>query len=190
MKILAAYPEGIMAWPDSTMIRSGKPLFLPADERWRLLIAPGIKISRLGKSITAKFAPGYFEETAPMALLLPLRAAESLLAGLHPYATDLAADCAVVCGDFIPKEDLNPQSLCSVCVKNIKNGETEKTLDFGLSDFITHATEAVVSASRRNTLKIGDLVFPCFHYEILEAIPDTRVIVKINNSELLTFNIK
>ena len=49
--------------PDSSILKNNKPFFLPGfSENIHYEVEVVIKISKLGKSISAKFAPRYFDE--------------------------------------------------------------------------------------------------------------------------------
>lgn len=138
MKILAAYesttvegPAGrkVLVWPDSVMIRSRKPLFLPDDGDYYIHKGLCVRIDAVGKTIAGRFAGRYYNEMAPMAFVLPAAVSDALAEGTDPAACDIVADYTLICGDFIPK-----------------SGE------------LTEIDDAIATASRRNTLKTGDIV--------------------------------
>ena len=48
--------------PDSALVLQGRPLFMPEEgEGWQAQICLAVKISRLGKNISEKFAPRYYD---------------------------------------------------------------------------------------------------------------------------------
>lgn len=48
--------------PDSTILPQGRPLFMPEwGDDWRVHLHPAIKIGRLGKNISKKFASRYYD---------------------------------------------------------------------------------------------------------------------------------
>ena len=168
MKILIAYASNeshgdtglnIMVWPDSAMIRSRKPLFLP-NEDVRLLPGFVAKISAVGKSIRHKFAGRYYQELAPAAFVLDSRPARMITEHLDPPACDLASDFSIICGDFVDKESLiSDISAASPWIEILKLGAGDcllrEQLNFG--EPADRIDSAIVAASRRNTLKTGDL---------------------------------
>ena len=59
--------------PDSALVLQGRPLFMPEEgEGWQAQICLAVKISRLGKNISEKFAPRYYDGISfAMRLTLP-----------------------------------------------------------------------------------------------------------------------
>lgn len=204
MKIVVAYKAGesgnntgmnILVWPDSAMIRSGKPLFVPDGE---MRIHPGLvtRINAVGKSIRHKFADRYFCEVAPAAFLLPLPASNRVSEELDPYACDIAADYTVVCGDFIPSEevfqhegDLSECSLTLSLADLISRGEkTAECINvINVPDSLLR--DAIVAASERNTLKTGDLAGFIFR-DSCKATPETLLTVTVDGKQLLKNKLK
>lgn len=180
----------MLVWPDSAMIRTGKPLFIPDDSPYRLFISPGFKISRLGKTITPKFARRYFDSVAPMAVIMPERSALRIAENRHPYATDIVADCAVVCGEFISMSNISPDSVFNIYNSDIYNTDPQSVVNDNMAWFEDAACEAVVFASIRNTLKIGDLIIPLLSGSGINAKPDAKFSAKIDEVELLSFKLK
>lgn len=169
MKILAAYesnigagPAGtkVVVWPDSVMIRSRKPLFLPDDGDYFLHRGLCVRIDAVGKSIAGRFAGRYYNEMAPMAFVLPAAVSDLLAEGNDPAACDIVADYSLICGDFIPK------------------GGDLAAID-----------AAIVEASRRNTLKTGDIV-AILPPEREKAERDTVVKISLEGKTLLENKLK
>lgn len=79
MKVVTAYRDAesgeltLRTSPDSTVLRTGDPLFVPdhLGPRWRGHVCPAIRISRLGTNIPRRFAGRYFEEATLLLLLEP-----------------------------------------------------------------------------------------------------------------------
>ncbi|MDE6028229.1 MAG: hypothetical protein K2G23_09170, partial [Muribaculaceae bacterium] len=61
-----------LAYPDSAMVRSGNPIFLPDFNcSFSGIFYLAVKISRLGKSIAERFATRYYSEAAPAMAVFP-----------------------------------------------------------------------------------------------------------------------
>lgn len=140
---------------DSAPANAGKPFFIPDfADRFEALIAPVLRISRLGKSIGARFASRYYSEIAPaIHFRAPGLRSELQAAGM---ASDMAQsfDRSLIIGQFMPMERFleNPR------IKLLKNGEP--AAEWKLSDFSTSVSEAIAEISVSNTMKTGDLVVP------------------------------
>lgn len=160
MKIIAVYGSErvqadamkIMVWPDSVMIRSGKPLFLPESGEYGIKWGIGVRIDAVGKSIRPKFADRYYSEIAPLAFILPLKVINCLEDGGDPLASDIVADYTIICGDFIqPFAESFP-------VEIREEGITLQSHHVEIRDLSAILASAVSAASRQNTLKTGDIV--------------------------------
>lgn len=84
---------------DSAIIRSHNPFFLPDDACRKGMVLGGVRINRLGKGITAKYADRYYAEC---------------LSAVHPYVdgkeqsqlSRWGIDGALVVGDPAPSDTL------------------------------------------------------------------------------------
>lgn len=201
MKLIAVYTKGnsseendgsgMLVWPDSAFIRTGKPLFVPDGEGWNVFVAPCLRIDRLGKTISRKFASRYYREIAPMAVVVPKRAAAALETGSDPLATDIVADCSIVCGDFLSMEDYENLSNIEMTVTS-RNLDSQEEMKFtvSLDDFREKAADAINYVSQRNTLKTGDIVATALPQESFPAEYNLVVSAEIDKKELLKFKIK
>lgn len=126
-------PDNLLLWPDSVMVRSGKPVFIPDSTRhseYDIRFAICARICRLGRCVEQRFASRYFDQAMPVALILPAEASDALRNGTIPLASDIFFDGCIVLGEpFSP----DPQ--------------TAETLE-----------RSIPVASERMMLKIGDLV--------------------------------
>ncbi len=152
---------------DSALGRNGQPWFIPdfgSDWRWTAMLA--LRVGRLGKCISPKFASRYVD--AMTLIFVPVcdaPGADVLLGcmdgGAVPGAWQPIQD-PVVCGD------LPPVSLTAL----------------GADDFI-----ALVS--RYVTLKTGDiLALPLLGIEERPAMINSRVDMALSGLPALSFNIK
>lgn len=203
MKVLAAYlaseskdPSGmnVMVWPDSSIVRSGKPVFLPEDDWYSVIIGFAAKIKDVGKSIQKKFASRYYNEVLPMAFFLEENVAQMVLEKEDPKACDIVADFTVICGDSIP----TPLKLAtagtevSVEIKGLAGAEDEVeeiSESFNFSNVEESLDYAISAASVRNTLKTGDFVAfilpKCYN-----VYPDTLLKIKFDGNLLIENKLK
>lgn len=169
MKIIGTYKSessrdasglNILVWPDSAMIRSGKPVFIPEGEH-RLAVALAARIDAVGKTISRRFASRYFAEIAPMVFLLPAETADTITRRRDPRASDIVSDYSVICGNFMPAIKLDdPGSLkFSVSISSLDPENESRICDeIIIENPLTDIYEAIEAASGRNTLKTGDIV--------------------------------
>ena len=142
--------------PDSSILKNNKPFFLPGFSNMiQYETEVVIKISKLGKGISAKFAHRYFDE---LTLGIDITARDiqnrSSAAGL-PWELSKCFDGAAPVGRFLP----------------VASSGDLKDLDFRLeindsivqqgntSDMIFGFSEIVAYVSKYFTLKTGDLIF-------------------------------
>lgn len=200
MKIIVTYDTdkdqakagmNILVWPDSALIRSGKPVFLP-EEKLKFHLGFIARMDGVGKTIKSRFAGKYYSLVAPAIFFLPLRASESLQNNSHPYACDIVADFVVVCGDFIDTSELQNDSGTSVIqmeTKILGSSSQKKDETFVLSFAAKRISDSIEEASIRNTLKTGDLagfILP----ESYDAMPDSIIKIKVNDKLLIENKLK
>jgi 2-keto-4-pentenoate hydratase/2-oxohepta-3-ene-1,7-dioic acid hydratase in catechol pathway len=142
--------------PDSSILKNNKPFFLPGfSSMIQYEVEVVIKISKLGKGISAKYAYRYFDE---LTLGIDITARDiqnrNSAAGL-PWELSKCFDGAAPLGRFIPAssvKDLNNIYFrLEINDKVVQQGNT--------SDMIFSINEIVSFVSKYFTLKTGDLIF-------------------------------
>ena len=182
--------DGMLVWPDSSLVRNGKPIFLPSElEEYKVMISPAVKINRLGKSITKKFSNRYYDEITAVGLILPSRITEQLSKAGLPVCADFVIDYGVITGDFISKDAAFTAKSVSINQNNL-NGTPVFTRSFNLNDVLTGIEEGIQYASKNNTLKNGDLIVLMDPSNTLEAVQDTKITALFDNKEILNFKLK
>lgn len=204
MKIITAYQSkssadstglNVMVWPDSSMIRSRKPIFIPEEENTSVIPGLVVRITGVGKTIREKFATRYYDEIAPMAIVVNEDTAKKIAEHQDPLACEIIADYSVIIGDFIPfgnpEQRQTPLNLKLDIVR--VNSPTRETVplpeSLTLEGIETHIGETIAMASRKNTLKTGDFVgfLQPTGYEISS---DDILKIDINGETLLENKIK
>lgn len=177
--------ESLPFWsvmPDSTMIRSGKPVFLPDIEHEHYLLCPTLclRIDRLGKHVARKFAGRYFGAAAPAVVVISFSAAAKLRNGILPRPEETVFDGACIVGDFTDY-----------------SGEAEIILSCGEQSAVwqqgkltTDVGTALQAVSRLNTIKSGDLLLAGPDLDGIEALIDTTATATLDGRPLLQFNVK
>lgn len=199
MKIILSYfsdkgcadtGQNILVWPDSSLIHTGKPLFLADDEPYCAL--PGLiaRITSVGKTVSRKFASRYYKEVAPCMIFVTEKVAGQIINHEDPAACDIAADYSIVCGKF--KECMAPSSqdtMIEVVLSPLTPENVEFKETFRMNGFDTCMEDAIVTASKKNTIKTGDFVGTLLPKRYT-ADPDTLLRVKIGDEVLIETKLK
>lgn len=145
-------PKGYYFLADSAMINTGKPFYLPEkDKPVTVQLGIAVRISRLGKNISEKFASRYFSEYAPVLhFCLPELEARLKENGLSEIAAK-SFDKSLFVGDFKPLSDFSQLTL---------SVDRETVSEFSLEKLVCPLENVINQVSRLNTLKMGDLILP------------------------------
>lgn len=196
MKIIGVYKANhsrtddglnILVWPDSAMIRTGKPVFIP-DGKYKSVIGLGVKITAVGKSIVPKFASRYYNEMVPVFFFLPAHAADKIAMCLDPDACDIVEDYSVICGNSFAAKDKEVVMQVQI-TSPFDGGDIDQSLNYTIDNIQNLINEAISSASKKNTLKTGDLVVRIIQIW-KEPTPDYIIKIKIGNTLLLENKLK
>ena len=142
--------------PDSAILKNNKPFFLPDfSENIHYEVEVVIKISKLGKSIAAKYAHRYFDEVT-LGVDITARDLQGKLAKAgHPWTIAKGFDGSAPLGKFMPVS-----SFKSIDDLNFRLDINGKTVQLGnTSDMIFNIAQIIEYASKFFTLKTGDLIF-------------------------------
>jgi len=173
--------------PDSSILKKNKPFFLPdfsSEIHYEVEVV--VKISKLGKSITPKFAPRYFDElTAGIDITardLQTRLSKSML----PWEISKGFDGAAPLGKFIPASSVgDPGNLDFRLEINGKIAQQSNT-----SDMIFSINEIISYVSGFFTLKTGDLIFTGTPSGVGPLRKNDHLVAYIKDLPLLDFFIK
>lgn len=167
MKIIAAYGSlsgkntngfKTMVWPDSSMILSGKPLFLRDDTPCCINMAIGAKIKSVGKSISSKYASRYYDAIAPMVFILPQNVTKELEEGADPKAYELITDYSVVFGNSVKADEIGEKLTLKTDYTSLDDGSSKTRMEMEINNPVEIINAAISEGSRLNTLKTGDIV--------------------------------
>jgi 2-keto-4-pentenoate hydratase/2-oxohepta-3-ene-1,7-dioic acid hydratase in catechol pathway len=173
--------------PDSSILKNNKPFFLPGfSSMIQYETEVVVKISKLGKGISAKFAHRYYDE---LTLGIDITARDTQnrnsAAGL-PWELSKCFDGAAPLGRFIPASS----------VKDINNLDfrleiNEKVVQEGnTSDMIFSINEVIAYVSGFFTLKTGDLIFTGTPSGVGPLKKNDNLIAYLGKEPLLDFMIK
>lgn len=143
--------------PDSSLLRNRRPFFLPDfSERIEYETELVVRISRLGKSIEAKFADRYWDAVT-LGIDFTARDLQNQYRskGL-PWELCKGFDSSAVVGDWIEKEALEKE----LQDLNFRLDIDGKTVQQGYTgDMIFSVARIIEYVSSFCTLKTGDLIF-------------------------------
>ena len=173
--------------PDSAILKKNKPFFLPdfsSEIHYETEIV--VKISKLGKTISPAFAPGYYDEITTGIDITARDIQARLSKSMLPWEISKGFDGAAPLGEFIPKSSAgNPENIdfrLEINGKTVQQGNT--------SDMIFSINEIISYVSRFFTLKTGDLIFTGTPSGVGPLRRNDHLVAYIKEMPLLDFFIK
>jgi 2-keto-4-pentenoate hydratase/2-oxohepta-3-ene-1,7-dioic acid hydratase in catechol pathway len=173
--------------PDSSIIKNNKPFFLPdfsTEIHYEVEVV--IRISKLGKGISEKFAYRYFNEVT-LGIDITARDIQNKLskAGL-PWEISKCFDGAAPIGKFIPVSSIKDMNNINFRLE-INNKVVQQS---STSDMIFSISEIIAYISRFFTLKTGDLIFTGTPSGVGALKKNDNLVAYIGDKMLLDFMIK
>jgi 2-keto-4-pentenoate hydratase/2-oxohepta-3-ene-1,7-dioic acid hydratase in catechol pathway len=173
--------------PDSSVLKNNKPFFLPGfSENIQYEVEVVIKISKLGKGISAKFAARYFDEVT-LGIDITARDLQSRQkAAGKPWEISKGFDGSAPIGSFLPVSD----------IKNMRNIEFRLEINdkvvqkSNTADMIFGFNEIIEYASKFFTLKTGDLIFSGTPSGVGQLKKNDHLVAYLGDKPLLDFMIK
>lgn len=173
--------------PDSALLRKNKPFFIPkfSDEihyETELIV----KIDRLGKNISEKFASRYYS-TIGLGIDFTARDLQRKLRPIgNPWEISKAFDGSAVVSEFYPINDFgelnNLNFHLDIDGKTVQKGNT--------SDMIFTINQIIAYVSRFFTLKIGDIIFTGTPFGVGKVEMNNHLEGYLKNKKLLDFLVK
>jgi len=173
--------------PDSSILKNNKPFFLPGFSSMIQYEAEIVlKISKLGKGISAKYAHRYFDELT-LGIDITARDIQNRhsAAGL-PWELSKCFDGAAPIGKFVPVSSIidmkNLGFRLEINKRVVQKGHT--------SDMIFDFNEIIAYVSRFFTLKTGDLIFTGTPSGVGPLKKNDNLVAYLGDVVVLDFNIK
>ena len=142
--------------PDSAILKKNKPFFLPdfsTDLQYEAEIV--LRISKLGKGISAQFASRYFDAVTVGIDFTARDLQNKFSRAGHPWELSKTFDGSAPIGNFISKERFPDAGNINFTLD--VNGTRRQTGN--TSDLIFTFSDIISYVSRYYTLKTGDLIF-------------------------------
>ena len=167
-------PTDVSLLVDSSLSRNFHPLFLPPhSDEWRLTLGVAVRIVRLGKFISPRFAHRYYDAATLIARLRPANVV------LPASATMTAFDSSAVVGEWMAVEDTTAQTLAI-------GGDTDLTIPFERESI----DRLVAYLSSYFMLKTGDIIVAGDCGFTTSPRINTALRLTLNGAECLNFKIK
>ena len=173
--------------PDSALLRENKPFFIPDFSKQVEYEAElVVRINRLGKNISEKFASRYYEEVA-LGVDFTARDLQQRQRALGaPWEIAKAFDNSAVISDFIPLSTLaNAEGISFSLSKNgveVQRGNTR--------DMLFSVNQIIAYVSRFFTLKIGDLIYTGTPAGVGPVVMGDHLEGFIEDNKMLNFFVK
>lgn len=141
--------------PDSAIIKNGKHFYVPdflgqVDYEAEIVV----RISKLGKSIPARFAHRYYDAITVGIDFTAREMQRAFIAAGEPWELSKGFDGSAVLGEFRPIENYNIRNTPFSLAINDKTVQSAST-----SQMLFSVDEIIAYISRFCTLKTGDLIF-------------------------------
>jgi 2-keto-4-pentenoate hydratase/2-oxohepta-3-ene-1,7-dioic acid hydratase in catechol pathway len=173
--------------PDSSLLKNNKPFFLPDfSQNIQYEVEVVIKISKLGKGISARYAHRYYDE---LTLGIDITARDiqrrQADAGM-PWELSKCFDGAAPLGTFIPVASVVDMMDLDFRLE-INNNVVQKS---NTSDMIFGFNEIIEYVSQFFTLKTGDLIFTGTPMGVGKLNKNDNLVAYLGDKPLLDFMIK
>lgn len=187
-KGIAAEPIWTVISP-SAILQGGNPYFVPDfDTKFEARAATALRIGKLGKSIAPRFAHRYVDGIAPASMMMASNLLENLQKSGLPWSKAISYDRSLAVGKFtqMPIEEISESDVClQLACDNYVTSQTcnLKSLPFGIE-------ETISAISRDNALKTGDYIVIASDGSGAVLEPGQRATLKLNDENMLRFNIR
>lgn len=185
-------PEGDSLWSvisASAILQGGNPYFVPDfAERFEARGALALRIGKLGKSISPRFAHRYVDAIAPATLMVAKDMLEKLRKSGLPWSKAISYDRSVAIGSF---RHVDFNAIAETKAEMLHQSEGETTcIDIATEETTGHLEKIISDISRDNALKTGDIILTGVKESGPTMHPGERMILKLGGEEVLKFNIR
>ena len=171
---------------DSALVNNGKPFFIPNfASRFEGRLCLMVRISRLGRSISERYAYRYFDAIGIACRFVARDFHDTLIRLEAPSDMATSFDGAVNISNCIILKDIDKQTLsASLLIDGKLIHETEE------NDIIVKSSRMIAAYSKYSTIRQGDYLLIDTNNEPFIATQDTHIDGYLNGQPLLSFNIK
>lgn len=174
--------------PDTALLRNNDPFYIPSfDTEFLPEFQLVVKISKVGKSVSEKFAPRYYDEVGVGVNFVPRHAREAAVEAGLPWEMHSAFDhSSAVSLRFLSLSSLG---------RTVGEAEVEMRLGDDVccgryADARFSIDRIIAEVSRQMTLKIGDLIYMGLPCDVRPVKEGDNLRVSLFGEELLNFDIR
>ncbi len=173
--------------PETALLKDGKPLFLPPfSNRIEHEAEIVVRICRVGKNISPKFAHRYYDALTIGVDFTARDLQQQLRKAGAPWELSKGFDGSAAIGSWIDKEELPLEQGVNFSLQI--NGNTVQ--QGNTADMIHNIDNIIAYVSQYFTLKMGDIIFTGTPHGVGKVKINDHVTGYIENNEVLKFNIK
>ena len=172
--------------PETSLQRNGKPVFLPDYANpAQLEVHLAVRICRLGRHISARFASRYYDAATVMPhFIAPALWEKTQKLGL-PWDAALGFDNATPLGEFV---EIDPSTVSQLDFSLRVDGEEQTS--GSTAQWLHHVDEVIAEVSQYFTLRRGDLLLMGAPTAPISITPDHKVETYLGDIRVLSFNVK
>ncbi len=172
--------------PDSAILKNGKHFYKP-DFLGRIEYEAEVvvRISRLGKSIPARFAHRYYDAVTVGIDFTARDMQRGFIEAGAPWELSKGFDCSAVLGEFRSVEQFKVNDIDFSLTINDETVQSANT-----SQMLFSVDEIIEYVSRFCTLKTGDLIFTGTPAGVGEALIGTHLKGYLAGDKVLDFHIR
>lgn len=170
---------------DSSLLKDGKPFFIPDfATRCTAQLSLVVRISRLGKCITPKFAHRYYDALTTGVDFTAVEQMNQCRSNGLPYDLWKGFDGSSAVGHFCLMENFTDSQFLRLEV----NGKEVQYID--VKQMIWSIDELVAYISKYCTLRQGDLLFAAQSVLPLSATINDKYVGYVGTEKVMEFNVK
>jgi len=172
--------------PETALQRKGKPVFLPDYANpAQLEVHLAVRICRLGRHISARFASRYYDAATVMPhFIAPALWEKTQKLGL-PWDAALGFDNATPLGEFV---EIAPSTVSQLDFSLRVDGKEQ--MSGSTTQWLHHVDNVIAEVSQYFTLRRGDILLMGAPTAPIFITPDHKVETYLGETRVLSFNVK
>jgi len=173
--------------PDSALLKDHKPFFIPDNlGEIRFCAELVVRISRLGKSISQRFAHRYYDAITVGVNLIATDLQKKLREEGLPWEEATSFDGSAVLGDWIGRENFRDVQSVHFSLK-VNAMTVQESLS---SDMLCTIDKLISLISTNFTLKTGDILYTGCPVELMPVHINDQITGFLEDRKVLEFNFK
>lgn len=174
--------------PDTAILLKKQPFFIPDfSEDLQYEVELIVKINKIGKHISAKFAHKYYDEISVGIDFTARDLQKKLKEKGLPWECSKAFDGSAVVGKWVPKTKFTKE----ISDLNFRLEKNEEVVQEGFTKLMLYSVDELISyVSKFFTLKIGDIIFTGTPAGVGKVAVNDRLKAYLEEQEMLHIKIK